>query len=95
MSNWSAASCHQGIHATIALLGLLVILIVDVVHRSQSWVGLLVVFFLWIVTWLLLVQQKLFHREEAFRSAPAQELLRSVSQVYGVLNNNFPPLVDN
>lgn len=48
-------------------------LVVVVVHRRHSWVGLLA-FLFWKLTWYLLVCWKLVLREEACRSAAAQGL---------------------
>ena len=63
------------------------LLVVDVVQRHHSWVGLLVAFLLWKTSWHLLVPWKLVLRKGAWKSVPAQETLGLVSEVHSVFSN--------
>lgn len=62
-------------------------LVIIVVHRCHSCVGLLAISSLWMHTWCVLVLRKPVLGEVAFRSVPAQVPLGSVSVVHVVLSN--------
>lgn len=63
------------------------ILVIAVVQRCPSWVGLLVASFLWKLTECFPVPQKLVLREDAFKTVPAQGPLGPVSDVHSIFSN--------
>lgn len=61
-------------------------LVVDVIYRHHSWVGLyrLIVSLLLKLAWDFLAPCKLVLREEAFKSIPPQGILGPVSEIHHV-----------
>ena len=65
--------------------------IIVVLHKHNSWVGLLVVSLLWMLVWCLLVLWKLIIKDEAFRLVLSHRPLDPAYEVHGVFSNrDFP-----
>lgn len=67
------------------------VLVVDVVHRPHSWVGLLAFSLPWNLAWDLPLPWKLAFWEASFFSIPAQEFLDLVSEVHDIFSSRNLP----
>lgn len=80
----SATIAQWGYHNTLVVYRCCRLL-----HRCHRWVGLLVAYLLWRLSWCLLFSWKLILRVGTFRWVPVQKSLDPVSEAHGIFSKNL------